>query len=140
MSWYGSTTPGCGGTLGGPGGGGIGGGGGSSGLRRCLNRLVSFLTKDRGSLCGSSVKDQGLKGLADVSLSGLGRSSLEFSRIRFLGGCNRVGVRGRLTRESVSTSRTPESSECAGPEQESSSSPPDTKPASRSNMRSETNR
>lgn len=124
----------------GTGGGGSGGGGGSRGLRLCLRRLVSlvFLTKERGSLCGSSVKDHGRNGLAGVSLSGLVRSSRELRRMRFFGGPSRVGVRSLLSRESDSTSLTPESSECAGPEHESSSSPPDTKPASRSNIRSET--
>lgn len=53
--------------------------------------------------------------------------------MRFLGGCLE-GLCGRLG----SSTRTPESSECAGPEHESSSSPPETKPASRSIMRSVT--
>lgn len=128
-------TAGCGGTLGGPGGstgggrGGNGGGGGSNGRLLCRSNPVSvFLTKDRGSCCGSSVKDQGRKGS-----SGLERSQ-DVRRMRFFGGCL-VGLcwRGRL-----SSTRTPESSEWVGPEQESSSSPPDTKPASRSMMRSVT--
>jgi hypothetical protein len=118
-------------------GGGVSSGGGSTGLLRCLRRLVSlvFLTRDRGSCWGSSVKDQGLNGLTGGSHSGLVSSSRELRRIRFFGGCKRVGVRS-LFLESFSTSLTPESSECAGPEQESSSSPPDTKPASRSKLRS----
>lgn len=88
------------------------GAGGSIGLRLCRNRLVSlFLTNDSGSACGSSAKDQGLKGLVEGSLSGLSRSSLKFGRIRFFGGPSLVGVRSLFTLESDSTSLTPESSE-----------------------------
>lgn len=126
-------TPGWGGTLGGPGLGRLGSGAGSFGtstLLLCLSKLVSlFFTKDSGSLCGST-KDQGLK-LTALSLSGLCRSSLESRRIRFFGGC-RFGVRSLFSLGAGSASLTPESSEWAGPEDESSSSPPDTKPASRS--------